>query len=125
MSLKVVINRKRWMRGNRDSERFKHRSQLWHRGADAGCCLGHAMHQVCKIQLADLHGIAFPNGTMQYQKPNFEKFCSGGKDFLFADTQFSQEAAAINDDGNISDKEREKKLKALFKENGLKLTFKN
>jgi hypothetical protein len=119
----ITISRKRWLRG--DMKSVDGYSLLWCNDKRRGCCLGHAIHQIERCTWNQLASMFTPNDFFRENTPNkmsgmFVDFAEGE---VCDDSTFTNEAIAINDNDSITDKEREKELKALFKKNGLKLVF--
>ncbi len=114
----IRINRGKWMNG-REGEFFE--TSLWNAELNAGCCLGHAIHQVKKCSWNQLNDCGTPESV--YHSNSFLTQMDDGWLETAVDNKFAQEAMKINDDHKLSDKEREQKLIKLFKKNGFKLQF--
>ena len=114
----IRINRKKWLRGRIDDQV----NYLWCSKRQAGCCLGHAIHQTAKCAWKDLNKKAVP--TTYYNKPSFlTQFGHNGATLDVND--LAEDAISINDSTNISEEKREKRLIELFAENNIKLEFYN
>lgn len=114
----IRINRKKWLRGRID-DRINY---LWCSERQAGCCLGHAIHQTAKCAWKDLDQMAMP--TTYYGKSSF--LTEFGPDGVNQDTNdLAEQAMSINDSNDISEEQREKRLIKLFAENNIKLEFYN
>lgn len=100
---KVVINRKRWLRGKGSIE------SLLRTFKGEMCCVGFIAMQRHKASIKDILECA-----------DLE-CCSKEKLVSLNDTYC--EMYSINDDENISDKEREKELKKYCKKAGLDITL--
>lgn len=121
--MKIVrIDREKWIRGGYSPEGESVQTSLWDPNINAGCCLGHAIHQVSGRTWEQLSFKSSPQRILK------------GKSFLTEwDAEFSsvdnnalaEDAMEINDDSSISDKMREKALIKLFKKNKVKLEFYN
>jgi len=111
----IRINRAKWLRGSVDSSNY-----LWCSERQAGCCLGHAIHQTAKCAWEDLAGKSLPSSY--YDKSSFltEAVLDGG----FASNELANEAMSIND-ANISEASREERLTELFRSYNIKLEFYN
>lgn len=110
-SVTVVIDRRKWCRGvdaGNSGLRLKDGKQ---------CCLGFAC-RVLGVKAKDILLQPMPSDLLI---ENLNGLTDQYKD----DTVFSIKAAAINDNPAISDKEREKQLKSLAKENGFIFKFTN
>lgn len=117
----ITISRKKWLRGDIDDLSVNH---LWNSEKQAGCCLGHVIHQTQRLPWYKLQGIGEPQSV---EKPCLllTNKCSIGDDVYFANNAFTEQAMEINDDGGITNKQRESRLIKLFKKNKLKLIFKD
>jgi hypothetical protein len=112
----IRINRAKWLRGSVGSSY----NSLWCSERQAGCCLGHAIHQTAKCSWNDLRDLTTP--PLYYSKPSFlTKLGPDG----FTSNDFADEAMNINDTNAISEEQREKRLIKLFAENNIKLEFYN
>ena len=112
----IRINRAKWLRGSVGGNN----NYLWCSERQAGCCLGHAIHQTAKCSWNDLRNK--PTPPFYYSKPSFlTKF----EPYGFTSNHFADEAMSINDANDISEEQREKLLTALFAENNIKLKFYN
>jgi hypothetical protein len=121
--MKIVrINRKKWIRGKYSPEGEFVETSLWDPNIEAGCCLGHAIHQVSGCSWKKLSFVSSPQGILK------------GKSFLTTrdhgysevyNNALAKDAMEINDNSSISDKIREKRLISLFKKNKIKLEFYN
>jgi hypothetical protein len=112
----IRINRAKWLRGS-NKEKVNY---LWCSQRQAGCCLGHAIHQTAKCAWKDLRGLTTP--LFYYSKPSF--LTEIGPDG-FTSNDLAEQAMSINDSNDISEEQREKRLIELFAENNIKLEFYN
>lgn len=113
-----IIDTMYWMRGKADGEllcKTKNYANM--------CCLGHICLQsgVPKEKLVSI-------GTPEDILDEYETGETTGKiNFLLSpkrlDNFLSEDAISINDDPEISDEERIKKLKVLFKKHNIVLKF--
>jgi hypothetical protein len=106
----IRINRSKWLRGTGSVGTY-----LWSNCWQGGCCLGHVIHQVSKCGWEELNNIPAPHEF--YTKKSILTGDHG------CNNTFTELAMEINDDSDITDKEREKKLNALGKKNGIKFVF--
>ena len=113
----IRIDRKKWLRGRIDDQV----NYLWCSKRQAGCCLGHAIHQTAKCSWKDLDQMAIP--TMYYNKPSF--LTEFGPDGAYIMNNFAELATYINDANEPSEPEREWLLTELFAKNNIKLEFYN
>ena len=117
----VRINRDKWLRGETNGN-----SCLWNNYMDAGCCLGHAIKQTHHYSEDRI----LNNGTPEtiFSKESFYTILrdspwDGGK--IIDNKDWVSQAIEINDDEEISDCEREKRLTGVFKTAGIQLEFYN
>ena len=113
---RVVIDRMKWLRGGKGEA-----ARLWESRLGMGCCLGHAAHQLDRKTWRELDGRPLPEDVI---------FDDLGRAALSLKLQTHRSrasrhspAASIND-GELSEAVREAKLKKLFRECGVILTFK-
>lgn len=111
----VNINRNKWLRGfvggknsllcNKDNQK---------------CCLGHAITQITKYPNKKIKDQSEPSNIFNRQSflTIYDKECH-----LALNNEFAEKAISINDQIPLTAKERESKLKKLFRENGIKLKF--
>jgi hypothetical protein len=120
--MKIVrINRKKWIRGGYSPKGESMGTTLWDPNIKAGCCLGHAIHQVSCRAWEQLSFKASPQGVFEGRS-----FLTERDEFSTVyNNEFADDAMEINDASNISDKMREKRLIELFKKNNVKLEFYN
>jgi hypothetical protein len=114
------IDRKKWLRGMSTVE-----NSLWCADRQAGCCLGHVIHQTTKCSWDDLESLREPKKF--YKKPSILteiRFSFPDYGNLVNNT-LALEAMVINDDAMCSDEDREKDLKELFNRHGYNLEFYN
>lgn len=103
------IDRKKWLRGPNSA------NMLWN--GEAGCCLGHVIHQNQRCTWYDLFMMYLPSDYYH----NKSILTEDGKNNHLAD-----EAMLFNDSDLFkSDRLREKHLRSLFKKHGYKLEFYN
>ena len=123
---KIRINRKKWLRGNKNPEGNQFTPYLWNKECNAGCCLGHVIHQTNKVPYKDLNGLSSPENY--FQRGSILTDYLGeyyGADQVTANNSFAQQAMKINDNSFISEEKREQRLIELFLKNGLILEFYN
>lgn len=128
--MKFVINRKKWLRGMGLDQSLLHDPY-----SHKECCIGQVCRQLgvplkCIRDVTQICAIdtfkkkkLFSN-LSEKLKPILTKKKSILKDMLIEE-EFINKAYIINDDEIICDKERERKLKQLFRNNGHILTFIN
>jgi len=98
---KIYINRKKWGM-----------HQLWHLSTDTGCCLGHLVKQLCHLPKRRLNFVATPiTLNIEFKNP------------IFKNKSFINKAVKINDSDTLKPKEKEVRLKKLFKKYNFDLVF--
>lgn len=100
--LKLVIKRSKWLRGD-DSE-----SYLLRESDNKMCCLGFLARK-CGLAPKEIRGHMTPEDTYS------TKFPTSIVDKSTANTRTCGTLMTINDDPDLTDAERERKLTALFK----------
>lgn len=120
----VKINRKYWLNGN-TTDASTMCNELNQR-----CCLGFAANQIHRIPLQDMYEScgATPASVMEEcnitPKLNLLAYRQREENFnMYRESAFSDKAMEINDDTNLTNRERERKLTKLFRENGINLEF--
>lgn len=111
----VRIDRTRWQRGKYT---IKNGSKLLVSKGGRMCCLGF----VCLVLGAkkrDILHAGYPAGTM-LDLPGLTE-----RNGQIQNTGFSEDAASINDDTSLSDRQREIQLRKLAKQNGFIFKFVN
>lgn len=117
----IRINRKKWLRGaGVDLDGAFVPNYLWCPDRQAGCCLGHAIHQTAKCSWKDLAGKSIPES---YYRKN--SFLTDLRTDGTANNWFADDAMSINDAADISEEKREKRLIEIFAENHIELEFYN
>jgi hypothetical protein len=122
----IRINRAKWLRGKTSQKNY-----LWCSKRQAGCCLGHAIHQTTKCSWKDLDKIDNPRTYYSREsfltEPTFHvnltepTFHVNG----FKNNDFALAAMDINDDIRVDSTVREELLIKLFAESNIKLEFYN
>ena len=122
----VRINRKKWLRGSKDPQGNEASSYLWNNECNAGCCLGHVIHQTNKVPYNNLHQLSSPedffHGASILTNYDSEYY---GDESVVTNNLFTQKAMMFNDDKYCDQLTRETKLIELFAENNIKLEFYN
>ena len=129
--MKFIVDRTKWYRGKSENS-----SKLLFPGTQKMCCLGFVALQ-CGFTPKAIQGVATPGmisfefvfDTPKYTKKQFPR----GFRFLLGldingdweDSKMSHRAMEINDDAALTDKQRERKLKELFKRAGHQIMFVN
>lgn len=116
---KIRINRKKWLNGSNNNGN----SVLWDSCEKKGCCLGHAIHQVSGKSWESLDSLFTPEEVFQRQDVLGLTKREGWFESSYQDSDFTERAIAINDNINISDMQREKRLIKLFRKNKIRLSF--
>jgi len=117
----LIINRNKWTRGG--INKFDNPTTLLNNHG-CMCCLGFHALQFTKATKECIDGVSTPE-SITYK-------CNIGKTILLTKrtpfekrhhTEFSKKAIVINDDRHISEKDRESRLKKLFKTKGYAIKF--
>ncbi len=111
--VKVIIDRRRWWRGQTSKE-----SELQKDGGQR-CCLGFACLAL-GLNEDQILRCCYPAKTFHELKGLTELQWG-----IIRNTEFSKEAAIVNDDATITDKVREAKLKEMAFEAGFVFEFVN
>lgn len=106
---KFTVRRSKWLRGGDNACLLDDNGNM--------CCLGFGVNQICRVPKKDLLHELRPYFVLDRDTPFTH---SEGEDRHFID-----KVVEINDSRDISDSVREKRLTKLFKENGIKVTFKD
>jgi hypothetical protein len=119
----VKISRAKWSRGNCNLENQllvqKGNTKInKHFKSGNMCCLGFACLAMGAKRF-NILGIPFPDQTT-IDLPGLNK---EGQHGGLVNTAFSEAAAKINDDPMITDRNREKQLRALARKNGFRFVF--
>ena len=117
----ITISRAKWLRGNNSKVNY-----LWCNDRQAGCCLGHVIHQTSRCSWKKIEGLMQPEEFFQQDSilTNSDTY-NDLTNPVISDNQFARDAMEINDNSLITEKEREKQLKNLFKKHKIKLVFKD
>lgn len=117
----IRISRKKWLAGDKAVSA----GTLWDPEVGQGCCLGHVIHQTARVSWDQLTGKDMPDDFYRGKTASCLVDVSGNAScgFDVDNSRFSQDAAAINDDSDLSRKQKERKLISLFKKNNLRLVF--
>jgi hypothetical protein len=97
---------------------------LWSDGAECGCCLGHVLHQAHGVSYKSMRGVCSPDELAENldRKNPLVTRDTNSDHVNFVCLDFVDEAMKLND-RSMNNKEREKQLKKLFKENGYEVKF--
>jgi hypothetical protein len=123
----IKIDRNKWLRGKKDPKGNEASTYLWDIDCNAGCCLGHAIHQISKVPYNKLNELMTPEDYFQ-RSSLLTDFIRSSYKGAFGEVQnnnFARQAIRINDNYDMTDKERERKLVELFLQNGIILQFYN
>lgn len=116
-----TVKRSKWQRGEGNQ------SARLHNDNNKMCCLGFYAKK-CGLKKKDITDVASP-GEIEYDiKDAWDTFLIKRLDMpdstdLLVDSNIANTLMEVNDDVNASDKDRELKLKELFKEQGIKVKF--
>lgn len=112
---KFTVRRSKWLRGKGDGYLLNDEGKM--------CCLGFAVNQICKVPKKKLLDTFRPCDVLESTKET--TFTTISYENVIIDKHFVEEAIEVNDDSTISDSGREELLTEIFKENGIKVTFKD
>lgn len=120
--MKVVVNRKTWLRGEGEDN-----SGLYRSSDGKMCCLGFA-GIVCGYNIDELDDNKTPIGVNDISKwpDNFfeiDEHQSPNYPHAKESSRFVNKAMAVNDDADFTDIEREAKLTQIFIDNGHEIVF--
>jgi hypothetical protein len=129
----VTIKRSQWLTPDR-FDFTKYGSRLWSKSRNAGCCLGHCLMQLHNVPKNE---ISKPNRCLpdevEFSGLGSEKtyefydqtiiFNSSQYEYRSRESELEYHAANINDDERLTSKQRESKLKKLFKLVNVNLKF--
>jgi hypothetical protein len=114
--MRITVSRRRWLRGG-DGELLNKSGKM--------CCLGFGVRQ-CGVKAKDIRGLSMPS---RIARPARTKALLDSPlmvvDELYwaSNSKLSDDAASINDNDKIVDKEREKQLRSLFRAHGHQIVF--
>jgi len=124
---KIKIDRKKWLRGYKNPEGNESTPYLWNNECNAGCCLGHVIHQTNKVPYNKLDQLSSPENFFHRTSILTDYHLSDyyGDEATVANNSFAQQAMRVNDNKDYTEEQRENKLIELFLENGIILEFYN
>lgn len=119
---KLTIERSKWLSpapGNSKTAMYNSKKM---------CCLGHLAHKVYGVPKSILRNTSSPDLLSNKTKllddsVLLSSHTNSNSFFRKWNTSFSDSAIRINDDRGLTKKEREVKLKRLFAEQDIELTF--
>lgn len=111
-----TISRKKWLRGHNQSSDEASSALCTFRGKQ--CCLGHWL-TACGVELVNDCGFSCPS-DLQKELP---LVCTHSNEFGWKDSDFATNAMRANDQLEYVEADREDKIKHLFAEQGVTLTF--
>jgi hypothetical protein len=116
---KLVIDRSKWRTGGGGYNFTYGETKLLN---DMGymCCLGFYCVQIGNKTKNEIYGITCPSHLDSFE--GVEELVKDGNHLNDTNSDFSESAIYIND-SDISNEERERQLKELFKKNGVDLKF--
>jgi len=129
----VTIDRKTWLRGGRNGLGVITDSFLCNT-ENHMCCLGFALNQIESIAPEAMTGNGSPYEvlkmdsdftTITYVAEIDDDGLYDGSREISTDNLLTDDAIRINDNGGISDTEREQKLITIFAKSDIQLTFIN
>lgn len=110
--MKFTIKRDKWLRGPDDSVLFDGKNM---------CCLGFVAEQ-CGVKKKEMRSLGDPSQISESVADVLRGILVRGN---MENNALTSKAIEINDDENINDTAREKKLLSLFKKHGHTLIFKD
>lgn len=112
---KLVIDRARWLRGNKDSKMLSNGKM---------CCLGFYALQIDCVKALDILEEGDPSGcNLPKDSMLVKRIHNGTERYMIQNTLFTDKAINLNDEEEISDETREALLISLFAQNGIELSF--
>ena len=115
---RIEISRKRWMRGT-----GLNGSYLRHPKTGKQCCMGFDC-RAHGFSIEQIRGLGMPAALIE-RIPGLTKkvvSCYGNVEYS-GNTEVAKELAAVNDDDNITDEVRERKVKSIGKRIGRNYVF--
>ena len=112
----VTIDRLKWRRGGSSHNDEEGKTQLLNDGGRM-CCLGFHAVQICGASPEEIKGIADPQ-RVEILLVGLQRF-----DNSDANSYFSASAMAINDEEDIDNEERERRLSELADRHGFRYVF--
>lgn len=109
----ITISRKRWYRGKGTMG-----SRLYRRSDRTMCCLGFASRQ-CGASVKMIENVALPSSVILDSYIGLDEFYK----YLLDDIHVMSAMAGVNDDPDIIDAVRERRLKQLAKQAGMRFVF--
>lgn len=119
--MKFVVDRSKWRCGFDSSNQAGHGETNLLNGDGFMCCLGHCALQA-GAKKKDIKDKLMPN-NISFHIPVLNKESKTYPGW-YKDTKLSEAAAKINDDSELTLKQRERKLRSLFSKFKHKLVFK-
>lgn len=101
---KVIVPRSQWLRG-----KSGHNSMLFDPDTNTGCCLGHALSQICEVPLASMGYLTSPASVVHKMTVPENLVTTHAADYLVNSVKCAL-LMKINDDTEITDTEREAAL---------------
>jgi hypothetical protein len=116
---KLVINRKKWLRGpDRDSMLLDDHGRM--------CCLGFAARQLCGAKPKDIRGHSSPASKPDVFETDLAWLIKKSRGLPIQDSTVGNHLMSINDQSEgITDAKRERRIAAIFKKKGVRVTFVN
>lgn len=132
--MEFVIDRSKWRSGGDGENQIGRGSTLLYNNQGFMCCLGQTCNQI-GVKVKDMRGLGEPgeiSGNDYKDLPEIffnveveEDIWDDGEEEVFLnDTDLSAEAISINDNEEMGQRERERRLRELFAKHGHKLKFK-
>jgi hypothetical protein len=114
--VKLTIDRKRWLRGDRDSALLRPDGKM--------CCLGF-LGLACGLTTADIYDIASPASVLNREKfPEFLFKPDAQSEAIYMfNSGIAKQLMNINDLLELTDSEREAQLRDIFDLHGIEVEF--
>lgn len=118
---KIVIDRSKWRTGDKGSNATGKGSICLLNDKGCKCCLGFITQQITKKKIKDLAEPCDCDFSVPLLNTRYPSIFDDV--FYYKNTELSDKAIAINDDGSTTIKEKEEALKKLFKDTPISLKF--
>ena len=123
---KFTVYRDSWYRGNSyiDTTLYSRYPGINGRACYQGCCLGHALNDL-GFGTDIIENMGDVSEVHSHTQLNYDRDFRKTNDVFRALCDVETRAIEVNDDDEISDEEREKKLKEIFNDANIEIEFKD
>lgn len=111
------ISRKRWARGQRTE------TWLYSSADKTMCCLGFAARQLCGAKIGDIKNRGTPGAVQKVFADDLPWLISDVECWRGGDSEESDALVELNDSTDLTDRERERGIRKVFAEHGVKVVF--